>query len=208
MVLPPKNGENGRSVLSILPILPDLADMRFNDYYRKYFEWQAINHPALGHDPATGDRIFQVIDIEESFGDFRTGAKEKSYLMRLLNYTYSISLEAHETHKILEGGFLVARYYSPRTDGADGYFQAMADAEKVMDEIIEKMIADSRNGHPLFYHQLNRNQDIMVQPIRYTGDVSYCGWRCIFAFRQFWRDCITSNEAPAWTDGGVTPYEF
>ena len=76
------------------------------------------------------------------------------------------------------------------------------------DEIVEKMIADSINRHPLFYGSLSTKQDISAQPVLYTGDSTYTGWLYTFNFFNKWRNCITHAEAPAWTDGGQTPHNL
>ena len=182
--------------------------MIFQDTYRLYFKHQAENHPSLAHQDLTGERVFQMIGVEEALGDFRTGVKEKAFIMRLLNYNYSIGdAGEHETKKFLEGGFIIARHFSGRAVGTADYYEAMDDSEQVVDEVIEKMLADSRNGHPLWYHSLDSRQNIRVNPRAYTGDASYAGWLVTFSWSNRFRDCITSDDAPAWIDGGLTPYE-
>lgn len=178
------------------------------DLYKAYLEHQAANHPDLGHDPDNNVHVFQMIDIEEAFGDFRNKAKSKSYIMRGINYTYEVGQRQHEHNKYIQGGFLVAKFVSPRGDSSENYYTAMRDAERVTDEIIEKIIADSQNGHPLFEHSLDSNQDFSVAPMRYYGDGSYAGWRCIFSFHNFFRSCIDHADAPAWADNGTTPFNL
>lgn len=177
--------------------------MIFIDTYRKYFEWQAENHPALLHSDTR--RVFQMVGIEEAMGDFRTGAKEKDFILRGINYYYTIGDDGgHETRKYATGGFIVAKYFSNRND-LKGMNDALAASEQVMDEIIEKIIADSKNGHPLWGYSLNSRQQFAVQDALYVGDGCYAGRRCIFPFNNFWRNCITHADAPAWLDDGVTP---
>ena len=180
--------------------------MQQGDLYRAYFLHQCQNHPELQHQDAA--KVFGMIDIEDSFGDFRLGAKEKGYLLRLITYTYGVGLSTHETLKAYTGGYIIAKYFQPRTGGEEEYWAAMDDTERINDELIEKIIVDSRNGHPLWYNSLDSRQDFSVQPIRLTGDGSYCGWRTIFSWRSYWRDCITSPDAPEWADGGVNPHEL
>jgi hypothetical protein len=183
--------------------------MKFFDLYVNYFKHQAEAHPALLHNDATGRRVFAVISVDEALGDFRAGLKPKGYLMRLLEYSYRVSDAGnHEVVKMHEGGFLVAHHHSAREGGSAAYFEALAKSEKVLDEIIEKMIADSQNGHPLFYYSLDSRQDFQVSPLRFVGDASYAGYLCLFSFKTWWRNCLDSQEAPAWADGGQTPFEL
>jgi len=181
----------------------------FNDTYRKYFLHQAINHPDLAHYDMPGQRIFEVIDVEEALGDLRTNGKANSFIFRLINYTYQIGDNfTGNAQKFINGGFIIAHYHSNRKDGQDGFFDAMLKSEKVTDEIIEKMIADSNAGHPFLNYSLNTAEGISVQPKIATGDVGYSGYLCTFHISNYWRNCITHADAPDWIDGGQTPFEL
>lgn len=183
--------------------------MILNDTYRKYFKHQAVHHPDLQHDDASGQRVFEVIDVEEALADFRSISTPKGYLMRLINYTYQIGMnDGADAQKYINGGFIIAKYHSHRRDGEDGFNTAMLQSEKIVDEIIEKMVADSRNGHPLFNRSLDTVNSINVQPKIYTGDSGYSGWICTFNISNYWRNCITHADAPAWTDNGQTPHNL
>lgn len=176
------------------------------ELYRKYFRHQCVNHPDLLHADAAGSRVFQLIDVEEALGDFRSGAKEKGYIFRLVNYTYQVGDNGnHETLKEVQGGFLVAKHFSSRKTGTTDYYTAVQNSERITDDIIEKMFADSRNGHPLWHSSLDSRQQITVQPQTLNTD-SYTGWLVIFRWWYPFRDCITSEEAPDWGDGGKTPF--
>lgn len=186
-------------------ILHDIMDNIRHDTYRAYWKHQAENHPTLLHQDLDGQRIFQEIDIEEALGDFRGSVREKSYIMRLINYTYFIDRRAHEAHKVFQGGFIIARHYSLREEGSSDYLQALTDCEKIVDDMIEKAIADSRNGHPLFHNSIDSEHDFTVTPVRLPD---YAGWRVIYSWRTFFRNCITDETAPAWVDGGATPHDL
>ena len=183
--------------------------MTFSDVYNAYFEHQAINHPDLLHDPASGQRAFAIISLEEALGDFRSGAKAKGPIMRLIEYSYTASdFGAHEVRKRIEGGFIIAHYHSARAGGSDGYLDAMVASERIVDEIVEKMIGDSKAGHPLFYYSLSSRQDFTVNPTRFIGDACYSGYICLFSFSNYFRACPDGEGAPAWLDGGVTPHNL
>jgi hypothetical protein len=182
----------------------------FNDTYRKYFKHQAVNHPDLAHGDSPGQKVFEVIDIEEALGDLRSVAKAKSFIFRLINYTYQIADPQirGDVQKHINGGFIIAHHHSARKDGASGFYEAMLKSEKIVDEIIEKMIHDSNTGHPLFNYSLNTPSGVHVQPKIAMGDSGYSGWLCTFHIANFWRNCITSLDAPAWGDGGQTPHDL
>lgn len=174
--------------------------------YRAYLKHQAVNHPDLQHTDAEGGMVFAMMHVEEALSDLRTSAKEKAFLMRGFHYTYALDDDG-EGRKRLQGGFMVAKYYSATEAGTTAMLAAMDDAERVVDEIVEKMISDSRAGHPLFFHSLDSGQRIDVRPRPLMSD-SYAGWLCLFDFYQDYRVCLTHEDAPAWIDGGQTPFEL
>ena len=179
------------------------------DTYINYFKHQAENHPLLAHSDSLGSRVFATITTEEALGDFRSGARSKGYIMRLLEYSYQVTDAGnHEVTKRHEGGFIIAHYHSSRDGGDTQYLEAVAKAERVVDDMIEKMIADSKAGHPLFYYSLDSRQDFIVTPARFIGDASYSGYLCLFSFNSFFRNCITAEDAPAWGDDGATPFDL
>lgn len=178
--------------------------MLHNDAYIEYFRWQCRMHPDLQHSASPGNRIFQVIDIEEALGDFRSGAKEKDFIFRLIMYTYGVRLDEANFVKQLQGGFVIAKGFSQRDTN---HLQALYEAEQVTDHFISKMMSDSRAGHPLFFHSLDDGGDITAVPVIYTGDGAYAGWRVVFSFDNFFDDCIPGQNAPAWLDGGLSPFD-
>jgi hypothetical protein len=175
--------------------------------YYDYFKHQAENHVLLRHSDEAGNKVFDVIDIETALGDFRSGVKRQDYIFRLINYTYVITQDTHEATKEIQGGFLIARYYNVNANGPDDYKEAMDAAEIVVDDMIKKMIADSHNGHPLFDHYFDADQDITVQPVNHKGDGTYCGWMCIFRTKQYFGNCLEGTSMTRWDDNGQTPYE-
>jgi hypothetical protein len=173
-----------------------------NDAYINYFRWQCANHPDLLHSDEAGSRIFEVIDIDEALGDFRSGVKEKDFIFRLIMYTYSPRLVDNNFKKQLQGGFIIAKNFSPRKSN---HLEASRAAEEITDHFIAKMISDSANGHSLWMHSLDDGSDISVVPVLLTGDGAYAGWRVIFSFENFFDHCVPGASAPEWLDEGVTP---
>lgn len=179
--------------------------MKLFDLYRAYFKHQAKNHPDLLHSDASGGRVFEVISVDEAIGDLRTSGKEKDFILRLLDYTYEVSDDTQsQIRKYIQGGFIVAKYHSPRSGGKESYYTAMEESERVMDELIAKMIADSQNGHPLFFHSLDSRQNITVNPLVSTEDGTYSGWICFFRFAPHFPECV----AEGWLDDGLTPNDL
>lgn len=174
--------------------------MQTNQLYYQYFEHQAVHHPLLQHREEAP--IFGVIDIEAAFGDFRSSVKEKEFFMRLIQYTYRVGDEGgHEVQKYLQGGFIIGKYYSEKKGGVVAKQAAREASEAVVDQLIVKMLADSKAGHPLFNYSLNSRQNISVQP--FEGKTSYVGWLCTFSFSVYLPVC---EDNTAWTDGGLTPF--
>lgn len=180
--------------------------MSFFQKYVDYFRWQAVNHPELRHEDVVGKKVFAVISQEAAKGDFRTGAKEKDFIMRLIIPSGSGDGDADPNSKIL-GGFIIAKYYSPRVDGDDSQIKAMDDAWRVGTHILTKMVNDSRNGHSFFYYSANTLASLepAFQPKLDTGDVSYAGWMFTFRFRNPFELCLAADGQPDWDDGGETP---
>jgi len=194
-----------RLVLSCLSCLPDIWIMKTIQVLYDYFLHNCESHVDLAHDMSSGNRVFQLVSVEQALGDFRSGAQHQGYLVRLIEYTYGITQLEHEATKEIQFGFIVAKYFREDADGSSAYVAAMSSAERVMDDFLAKMVADSRNGHPLFDHYFDSRQDVNVQPVLHTGDGNYCGWMAIVRTPQYFEHCYT--PAPdRWTDGGLTPY--
>lgn len=174
--------------------------------YRAYLAHQAATHPDLLHADETGRRVFAMMHVEEVVSDLRSTATEKGFIMRGLHYTYRLRDDG-DGRRIIEGGFMVAKQYSAREGGTAAFLKAMDDAERIVNEIVEKMIADSRAGHPLFLHSFDSEQDVSVTPRPLVSD-GYAGWMAIFTFSNFFESCLDREDAPAWTDDGITPHNL
>jgi hypothetical protein len=185
--------------------VPHFWNVKDIQLYYDYFRHQAETHNLLLHQETEGQRVFEIIEIEDALGDFRSGVKRQDYIMRLINYTFVVGQRSHQATKELQGGFIIAKWYNENEGGKAAYINALVAAEQVMNDMISKMIIDSRNGHPLFDNYFDSEQDINVQPVRNTGDGSYAGWMAIFRTDQFFDNCFTPDAA-RWSDGGQTPY--
>lgn len=179
-----------------------------HDLYVAYFEHQAKYHPQLAHDIANSDMVFEVMEVEESFGEFRTGVKKKDYIFRLFSYSYRMGKDnSGQYMKLLEGGFMIAKHISRRVSSSSEVIAARAAAEQVMDDILSNMFADSSAGHILFPYILDEANGINVTPTGLVGDGTYIGWRCIFSFQNFFTNCPEDNVI-ADAFGGTTPNDL
>lgn len=183
--------------------------MTFEDSYINYFRHQAENHPDILHQDVEGLRTFDAISIEEAMiTGLRSGVKPGQTVLKAINYTYNILRPGTDMLKRIRAGFMVACYYSPRNSTQTQFIEALTTAERITDELIEKMLADSENGHPLFNYSLDSDQDIHVSTMPMKPEGNYIAKICMVSFDQFWRNCITHPDAPAWLDGGLTPFEL
>lgn len=176
--------------------------------YKNYFEFLTTCHPELLHLRELCKVVFEIKPIEKAFGSFRSTAAEKHYLFRLIEYTYSLADAGDENSlQDIQGGFIVAKYHSNREEGSQAYCQAVTDSEIVALDFAEKMMADSKNGHPLFYHSANNatNLSWTAQVVRCVGDATYSGWLITFRFKAEMHNCIEDHPNEKWRQ--PTPFE-
>jgi hypothetical protein len=173
--------------------------------YINYFKHQAETHPDLLHTDSR--RVFEVVDFEEAWSDFRSTIKEKDHIMRLALPSGGLSGNSDETIEVM-GGFMIAKYFKTRNGTQEDVLDALASSLAIGLDIAEKICADSNNGHPLWYWSAGSPEtlDLSYTPRVYAGDAAYAGYMFIFRFNNEWRNCPSSVEAPVWTDGGLTPF--
>jgi hypothetical protein len=172
--------------------------------YVDYFKYLCTQHPDIQHQDALHQDAFAIIDIED-LGEFRTKIKTKDIVFRLINYMNKLGQNTTgQEYKELQGGFLIIDFFSPRKDGSAGLQAALDRAETVVDQFIERMILDSRNGHSLFHHSLDSAQNFTVETaIGRHSDGAYAGWLVLFDFQYHFPVC--ADNRAGWLDGSVTP---
>ena len=142
-------------------------------------------------------------------GDFRAANKEKDFVFRLLLPSMGAD-ESGDRYKTHQGGFLVAKWHSARSGTKADFYAALDAAERVGFDLVNKMVADSSNGHPLFKPGTVDTADrleLNVQPRAFTGDGGYSGWLFTFRWASFLPTCTApADGGPAWADNGITPY--
>jgi len=173
------------------------------DLYCKYFKHQAIHHPDLCHDDDT-QVVFQIIDVQEALSDMRSAKNPKLIYMRLIQFSSTTEdNQADDTQEYLTGAFQILAHHSDRSSKSDHLKDVLEKTKKITDEIKVKMIADSNDGHPLFYYSLNTAKNFRVVPFLSEASSGYSGWSCSFQFSNHFSVCVGDT---AWKDSGKTPH--
>lgn len=173
-----------------------------------YFKYLCEQHPDLLHAETSGQRVFEVKAYEEAFSDFRTGAQEKAYFVRFIVPTMRMQGSGMNARKMYQAGLMVGKYYSTREDAKTAKVAAWAAAERVADDFVARMVADSRNGHPLFFNSIDdvSNLNLSGDFLDAEGDGSFAAVLYMFDFSTF--RCVdpAGAEYPEWVDGPLTDY--
>jgi hypothetical protein len=176
-----------------------------NDF-TEYFKYLCEQHPDLLHAETAGDRVFEVVAYDEAFSDFRSVAQEKGYFVRFILPTMRFERKDNNARKVYQAGLMVGKYYSRREADKTAIVIAWADAERVADDFIARMIADSNAGYSLFSGTINTADRLNLQGDFWDvqGDGSYAAVVYFFDMGAF--RCIDPNggEYAAWVDGGLT----
>lgn len=176
--------------------------------YNSYFEYQATQHPELQHQPESGQQVFAIIPFTSAYGQYRTAIREKSFMMRLINYTFGMTDGDDQSRKSMVGGFIISKWHGTAQDITTEVTAAMEDSEKVVEDIVAKMVRDSQEGHPLFDSGADEVGDLQLnaQPLFFTGDGTYSGWIVTFKLNNYFDHCDSTRSGVVWPDGGTTPY--
>lgn len=152
-----------------------------------YFQNLCVQHPSLLHAETAGSRIFEVVAYDEAFGDFKTGASEKGYAVRLLLPTMKMEASSDNARKMYQVGLMVAKYYSTREDSKTAKITAFSAAEQVADDFVARMVYDSRQGNDLFFGSLDNvdNMGLTGDFIDSAGDGSYAAVLYLIDFATF-----------------------
>lgn len=183
--------------------------MQWIDNAIDYFRYLCEQHPDLLHDEAVGLRVFEVRDLEEAFGALRTGIKPKAFAVRLVLPSMSYRGEGNNARKKYQFGLLVAKSHGKRDTLDADVIAAIAAAEKITDEILERMVSDSRNGYALFLYSIDQTDNLAAtgEVVLNVFDGTYSGILTMFEFEVFRKMVSTSSDgcdAVGWLDGGLT----
>ena len=199
-----------RSPLSFLPALPPRTFAAMAQYLNniaEYFQYLCEQHPLLAHSDTAGARVFEVKAYEQAFSDFRTAVKPKDYFVRMVLPTMTMRSQQMQAVKNYQVGLVFGKFYSRREGTSADLLTAFTDAEKVADQFIARMVADSRNGHPLFFGSIDLVDNMKLQGDFWQaeGDGSYGAVMYLIDFSTF-RGLDADCSDIVWNDGGSTPY--
>lgn len=174
--------------------------------YRDYFLSVATSHQALQHADVYGKRCFEMLDMDTAFGQLRDGVRPQAFIFRLIRPRRRFDKEEGGSFRVLEGGFLIAHHADVREDGDHAETSALDASLQVCDEIVALMVADSRNGHPLFQFSADKADQLgfRADPAK-VADGTYYGYLCTFEVAHPFEDLSTCNPS-IWSHGGLTPY--
>ncbi len=172
-----------------------------------YYKYLCEQHPLLLHSNTSGARVFEVKAYEQAFSDFRTAIKPKDYFVRMILPTMTMRSQQMQAVKNYQVGLVFGKFYSRREGSSTDLLNAYTDAEKLADSFITRMVADSRNGHPLFFGSIDVVDNLKVQGDFWQaeGDGSYGAVMYLFDFSTF-RGLDADCSDVVWLDGGLTPY--
>lgn len=176
------------------------------DILNRYFRYLCVQHPLLQHGSASGQRVFETHPLESAFSAIRTGGKAKSFLVRLLLPTKSYRADGDNARVVYQVGLLVLKYHSIRDQEDADTIAALAAAESVSDQLMMRMVADSREGvGPL----AGRNDsvdglDAQCEFVLAEMDGSYSGVLTTFNIHVT-RKVANECQTVVWPDGGNTP---
>jgi len=152
--------------------------------------------------------VYELVSIDQAFSNTRSTNIEKGYIFLLLEPTWVLTgTEGQQVRQVVQGGFLIAKHYGIRDEGSPAYIAAIQDTERIAKEVALRMVADSREGHPLFDYSANHFEYLnwTAQAMDNVGDGTYAGHLCTFEFHRGIVQCLDSYPAE-WQS--PTPFEL
>jgi hypothetical protein len=175
--------------------------------YYDYFKWLCQLHPSIAHTDT--NKAFEVISVDEAFGDLRTAIGTNQYIFRLIDYTWGLATDGGYEQQSKQGGFIVAKKVDKRNSVAAGRIAARNQCETVVNDFISHMVADSQAGHPLFGNSIDSIEllKLNVQPLLNTAEGSYDGLIASFSWNYPKDYNLACHPVPAWQQLSPTEYD-
>lgn len=170
--------------------------------YIDYMKTLAVNHAELCHEDKKGKEAFFRMNIQELYGAWRSGIRPKG--IALVAIEYLAKLSSKSSKQILserQAGFLVIGHHRGNDDAAQ--LEILAKTEKIVLQIINRMIKQSQGGHPLLGCSISSHNDFNYTPQYNLGDGNYAGWLVTFQFntpvdscvnQKYWKDDLDDDE--------------
>lgn len=167
--------------------------------YKNYFKHFSECHPKLLEEECKV--IFEMKNFEKAYGDFRSQVYEKTFVVRLLEYTWGLSDNYTDNAlQNMQGGFLILGYHSAREQGDEEYCNVMACTEGIALDFAEKMMDDSKENHPLWKTSICTASHLNWQavPVSCLGDGTYSGWLITFQWKSELHNCLQDHYDEKW----------
>ena len=165
--------------------------------YSDYFKEIATNHVAIRHQDEKGEKAFYHISIEDVFiGAGRNEWKQKGRILVLMDPIININRSnTHSIKQSYEGGFMILAHFK-KGDETD-HVEKKNHTHEIAYDIINRMIMNSKEGHPLFNYSIDGHNAFNVDFADYKGDGYYTGTRCTFSFMTNKEKCVYQSK---WVD--------
>ena len=66
--------------------------------------------------------------------------------------------------------------------------------EIVVNQILQKMIKDSKDGHQFFNHAFDKADKVRIVSQRIPSNIDYIGWQVSFKMPSFFNDCYNQSD--------------
>lgn len=152
-------------------------------------EQLAASHIDINHQESTGQQAFACITIEELYKDdisdvlkkLRSKFRPKSPMFLAIKYIWNgYDAGSSNEMKNLMGGFVILDHYEK--DNQESSIAAETTAEEIVEDVIAKIIADSRNGE-FWVYSTNTPTSFNVTPFDRISN--YIGWQVTFEFGDY-----------------------
>lgn len=179
----------------------------FVNTYIKYFEYLAQKHPLILHQNIVGLKAFDMVlqrDIKElSIARMDINPNADFILLAVIPTDETEGSEDGNAKQVHTGGFFVLKKNAPRTEEKTEWWNAMYETQLIAYNILQRMITDSQNGHPLFHRQADRFENLNPRFSERVIEEKWYGYLVTFSFKNILPECPLLDCV--WTDSGVTP---
>lgn len=170
--------------------------MQYVSDFVDYLKNLAVTHPDILHQDTEGQEAFSAIYIDELLGDFRNKMKPQAITLHAVRYSFNVlDINCPETKRMI--GFIVMGFANK--GDFSGRMTMESTVEKILLQILLRMQADSKNGHPLFNYSQDILKDISVQPYELKVSPQYSGWIVTLPIHT---NIDFTNDQTLWTDKG------
>lgn len=155
---------------------------------------------------ATTNKLIQHVDSNDNSkntkrfftSDLQSFILEQQHLLpkytsdRCFLHFIAPQYKINEDKAVYEGMFFVL-FAAPLKDlNAEELGRGLANS--CSNQIITKMIADSKNKNPLFNRSLDRGNNIIISPYSWKGQMSYVGYQVSFKIVTPFHSCVNTTD--------------